>query len=172
MNQHHGMTLIVKNTTRLVSGFIAVFGVYVALTGHLSPGGGFAGGVILASAGILVVLAFGREFSQRLVTETQYHLYDSSAMAAMIILALLGYLAGGFFVNFMNATSPQSVGESVGRLNSGGTIPLFNLAILVKVAGGLAGVFLALAAFRAGGRSQGADAPSVALPGGAGEKED
>ena len=35
------VTLIVKNTTRLVSGFIAVFAVYIALTGHLGPGGGF-----------------------------------------------------------------------------------------------------------------------------------
>jgi len=94
-----------------------------------------------------------------------------ASTTAAVVCLLLGYLAGGFFVNFMNATSPQSVGESVGRLNSGGTIPLFNLAILVKVAGGLAGVFLALAAFRAGGRPHDADAPAGALPGGAGEKE-
>ena len=54
-----GMSLIVKNTARLVAGFIAVFGIYIALTGHLSPGGGFAGGVILAAAAVLVILAFG-----------------------------------------------------------------------------------------------------------------
>ena len=49
-----GMTLIVKNTARLVSGFITVFAVYIALTGHLGPGGGFAGGVILAAAAVLL----------------------------------------------------------------------------------------------------------------------
>ncbi|HAU38896.1 MAG TPA: sodium:proton antiporter, partial [Phycisphaerales bacterium] len=52
-----GMTLIVRSTAKLVTGFIAVFGIYIALTGHLSPGGGFAGGVILAAAAILIVLA-------------------------------------------------------------------------------------------------------------------
>ena len=38
-----GMTLIVKTITALLIGFILLFGFYVILTGHLSPGGGFAG---------------------------------------------------------------------------------------------------------------------------------
>ena len=66
-----GMTPIVKNTARLVSGFIAVFGIYIALTGPLSPGGGFAGGVILAAAAVLIVLAFGRETAERIITPSQ-----------------------------------------------------------------------------------------------------
>ena len=61
-----GMTLIVKNTARLVSGFVVVFAIYIALTGHLSPGGGFAGGVILAAAGALIVLSFGLESASKL----------------------------------------------------------------------------------------------------------
>ena len=34
-----GMSLIVKNITRLVAGFIALFGAYIVLYGHLTPGG-------------------------------------------------------------------------------------------------------------------------------------
>ena len=43
-----GMSLIVKTITRLTVGLILLFGIYIVLHGHLSPGGGFAGGVIIA----------------------------------------------------------------------------------------------------------------------------
>ncbi len=136
-----GMTPIVKNTARLVSGFIAVFGIYIALTGHLGPGGGFAGGVILAAAAILIVLAFGRSGSTRLITERMCHLADSGGAGLFLLIALAGFFAGGFFVNLLPAGTP-------GDLHSAGTIPVSNLAILVKVGAGLAGAFLALSAYR------------------------
>ena len=141
-----GMTSIVKNTARLISGFIAVFGIYIALTGHLSPGGGFAGGVILAAAAALVVLAFGRDVASKIVTEPRCHVWDAAGAGLFLLVALCGYFAGGFFVNFMARIAGGR--EQVGRLFSGGTILVSNLFILIKVAAGLAGGFLALAAFR------------------------
>ena len=149
MPPEEGMTPIVRNTTRLVSGFIVVFGTYIALTGHLGPGGGFAGGVILAAAGALVVLSFGRRVAGSLITEPTCHVADAAGAAAFLALALLGYVVvdrGGFFVRFL------PVGR-LHRLESAGIIPLANLAILVKVGAGLVGAFLALAAFRPGRRS-------------------
>jgi multisubunit Na+/H+ antiporter MnhB subunit len=136
-----GMTPIVKNVTRLVTGFIAVFAVYIALTGHLSPGGGFAGGVILAAAAVLVVLAFGREFASKLISEPICHVADAGGALGFLLVALCGYFAGTFFINFLQL-------GRVGEFWSGGTILLSNLAILIKVGAGLAGVFIALAAFR------------------------
>lgn len=55
------MTLIVKTVTRLTLGFILLYGIYISMTGHESPGGGFAGGVIVALAFIHIMLAFGKE---------------------------------------------------------------------------------------------------------------
>ena len=52
------MDAIIKTTTRLLVPLIMVFGFYVSLHGHISPGGGFPGGVILASAFLLLVIAF------------------------------------------------------------------------------------------------------------------
>jgi multisubunit Na+/H+ antiporter MnhB subunit len=43
-----GMTLIVKKTTQLMAGLIFLYGIYVIIHGHLTPGGGFAGGVLIA----------------------------------------------------------------------------------------------------------------------------
>lgn len=146
-----GMTPIVKNTARLVSGFIAVFGIYIALTGHISPGGGFAGGVILAAAAVLIVLAFGRETAERIITPSQCHLWDAAGAGLFLAVAMVGYFSGDFFGNFIARISK---GE-VGKLFSGGTIIVSNLFILIKVAAGLAGAFLALAAFRRAGLPDG-----------------
>lgn len=140
-----GMTSIVQNTARLVVGFIAVFAFYIALTGHLGPGGGFAGGVILAAAAALAVLAFGKKATARLLSEPACHVADAAGALAFLVIALAGFGAGVFFVNFLDP------GETH-RFVSGGTIPLANLAILVKVGAGLAGVFLALAGWGAARR--------------------
>ena len=145
MKQHHGMTSIVKNTARLVSGFIAVFGLYVALTGHLGPGGGFAGGVILAASGVLIVLAFGRRFSAKVITDHAVHIADAAGAGVFLLVALLGFLAGAFFANFIPTGEPH-------HLKSGGAIPISNLAIFIKVGAGLLGAFMALSAFRLAGR--------------------
>jgi multicomponent Na+:H+ antiporter subunit B len=135
------MSLIVKNTTRLVAGFIALFGIYVVLYGHVSPGGGFAGGVILAGCLVLVVLAFGEEYSRRVLPHSIAKTSDALGALGFLLVAIFGYVAGGFFVNVLPRGEP-------GSLFSAGTIPISNLAIGVKVGAGLFGVFLALAVFR------------------------
>ncbi len=136
-----GMSLIVKTVTRLVASFIVLFGVYVALSGHVSPGGGFAGGAIIAGGLILVLLAFGRHETHRLVTHRMALAWDCGGACAFLAISLLGYLAGGYFLNFLTTGEPFT-------LASAGTIPLSNAAIGAKVGGALFGVFLALAVFR------------------------
>jgi len=58
-----GMTVIVKTVSSWVKVLIFLFGIYIVLFGHLTPGGGFAGGVILACSYVLLLLAYGREFT-------------------------------------------------------------------------------------------------------------
>jgi len=143
----HGMSLIVKSITRLVAGFIAIFGVYTVFYGHVSPGGGFAGGVIVAGAMVLIVLAFGEEFSRKVLPHGTAKVSDALGAMGFLAVALFGYMAGGFFVNFLPRGEP-------GTLFSAGTIPISNLAIGVKVGAGLFSVFLALALFRRPGERQ------------------
>ena len=139
----HGMTLVVKTITRLLAGFILIYGLYVVLYGHLGPGGGFAGGVILGCGLILVVLAFGRRFVVQFVSERGAGLWDSAGALAFLGIAVLGYLAGRFFQNFLDLGEPF-------QLFSGGTVPLSNIAIGIKVSACLFVVFVALAAFKPG----------------------
>jgi len=140
-----GMSLIVKTISRIVAGFILLFGIYVVLYGHLSPGGGFAGGVVLAAGLMLLVLAFGEPLVRQLFAERAVTFWEVGGALAFLCIAMLGYIAGGFFMNFLGRGRPFD-------LVSAGTIPLSNLAIGAKVGSGLFGVFLALAIFRLHGR--------------------
>jgi multisubunit Na+/H+ antiporter MnhB subunit len=147
-----GMSLIVKTVTRLVASFIVLFGIYIVLHGHISPGGGFAGGAILAAAMILLLLAFGRERTQSILWHRGAVAWDCGGAIAFLAIAVLGFVAGSFFVNFLVAGETYTIPGVPYTLASAGTIPLCNAAIGAKVGGGLFGVFIALATFRPGRR--------------------
>jgi multicomponent Na+:H+ antiporter subunit B len=132
-----GMTPIVRNVSGLLSGFVMLYGMYVVCTGHLSPGGGFAGGVILMSGVVMLVLAYGGDRAREVLAHNRCHVLDGLGALAFAVLALLGLFLGGFFKNFLPLGQVQ-------HLLSGGIILPANLAIALKVAAGLVGVFLAL----------------------------
>jgi multisubunit Na+/H+ antiporter MnhB subunit len=136
-----GMTLIVKTITDFVAAFIVVFGAYIVLYGHLTPGGGFAGGVIIACAFILLMLAHGKEQAFSKLPEKVAHVLDSGGALAFLIIGWVGLTGGFFFLNVFGR------GEMFRLLSSGMILPL-NIAIAFKVGSSLFLVFAALAMFR------------------------
>ncbi len=136
-----GMTLIVKTITDFVVGFIVVFGAYIVLYGHLTPGGGFAGGVIIACAFILLMLAHGKDVAYSKLSEKAAHVLDSAGALAFLLIGWFGVTAGFFFMNTFGR------GEAFRLLSSGMILPL-NIAIAFKVGSSLFLVFSALAVFR------------------------
>lgn len=60
-----GMTIIVRTIARLLFPFMFLFGAYVVAHGHLTPGGGFPGGVIIAASFVMLILAYGIEQTQK-----------------------------------------------------------------------------------------------------------
>ena len=139
-----GMTVIVKKVTEIMCGFIFLFGIYIILHGHLTPGGGFAGGAVIAGSFILLILAFGSEFLALKKEESGSSILESSAILAFLIVAALGMLIGGtgiFFVNFL----PKG---TIGNLISAGVIPIYNIAIGMEVAAALLTIFLALLIYK------------------------
>jgi len=140
-----GMTPIVKTVTSLVSAFILLYGIYTVLYGHLTPGGGFAGGVILACCVSLLLLAFGKSFVDGIISERAPYLWDCVGALGFLAIAVFGYYSGQFFHSFL---VPQGAEAGNFHLFSGGIILLCNIAIGVKVAACLFGVFAVLAVFR------------------------
>ena len=136
-NKNKGMTLIVKTITRLTVGLILLFGIYIVLHGHLTPGGGFAGGVIIALSFIHLMLAFGKEVALKKLSKEMASFFESMGAILFISIAISGFIGGWFFLNWLGK------GETF-RLFSAGIIPLCNIAISFKVGAGLFAVFVAL----------------------------
>lgn len=141
-DKEKGMTVIVKSITKFVVPPVILFGIYMILHGHLTPGGGFPGGVIIACAFILFTLAFGKEVAFQKLKRSTASLLESIGALIFLSLALLGIVAGGwFFLNFLPKGQPL-------RIISAGFIPLANIGIGIKVGGGIFAVFLILVMFR------------------------
>jgi multisubunit Na+/H+ antiporter MnhB subunit len=138
-----GMTLIVKKTTQLIVGMIFMYGVYVVVHGHLTPGGGFAGGVVIAGSLILITLAFGGDFLNLLKEETGSSIVENLATIMVIVIAAAGFLFGTkiFFNNFL----PKG---TVGNLISAGVLPLYNIFVGIEVAASIFIIFLSLIIFK------------------------
>lgn len=141
----NGLSVIVKTVTRWVAGFIFLYGLYIMAYGHLTPGGGFAGGVILACAFVLWLMAYGRKGSEQLLPYRAAANLDSVGALAFWALAILGLAAGGEF--FLNVIQQRSPGQAL-HLFSAGIIPLCNIAIALKVCASLVVVTLLLAVLR------------------------
>ena len=140
-----GMTIIVKTISSWVKVLIFLFGIYIVLFGHLTPGGGFAGGVILASSYVLLMLAFGREFAEENLSLPVASKLDSVGALLFAAVALCGLLYGaaGFFWNFIHQKYLMGTDYEF-NLVSAGTIPLSNIAIGLKVGASLFLVILTL----------------------------
>jgi multisubunit Na+/H+ antiporter MnhB subunit len=138
-----GMTIIVKKTTQLIAGMIFMYGIYVIAHGHLTPGGGFAGGVIIAGSFILITLTYGGDFMKLLKEEKGTTTVESLSTIFVILIAISGFLFGTkvFFNNFL----PKG---SVGHLISAGVLPLYNIFVGIEVASSIFIIFLSLIIFK------------------------
>ena len=145
-----GMTVIVKTITRLTVGLILLYGIYILLHGHVSPGGGFAGGVIVALSFIHIMLAFGKDMALKRLSKKAASFFESLGAIMFLGIAILGFTGGYFFLNFF-----ADKGEPF-TLFSAGIIPLCNIAISLKVGAGLFAIFviLILLKFTTGGKKE------------------
>lgn len=125
-----------------------IFGFYVIMHGHLTPGGGFQGGAIVASSFALLAVSYGKN-SEKFVHKGFLSALESVGALAFIALAFLG-IGTTFFYNLL-ANSNSLFGEAVkfgsnpGNLNTAGTVPLMNWAVGLKVLAGVGSIVFLMA---------------------------
>jgi multicomponent Na+:H+ antiporter subunit B len=114
----------IKTTSSFLVSLIMILGVYIFTHGHLSPGGGFQGGVVIASGFLLLILSdLDFKISHLILT-----IVESISGIAYVALGLLGLI---LTIGFLNpAILPW--GE-FGKLFSAGAIPLIYSFIGLKV---------------------------------------
>ncbi len=113
----------------LVAPLLLVVGLETVTHGQISPGGGFQGGVVLASAVYVVYLATSYTNVERFEPGTIVEAADGVGAGGYIFVGILGLLGGGaFLANVVGLGRP-------GDLISGGTLPLLNAVVGLEVAG-------------------------------------
>ncbi len=116
---------ILQTASKLLFPFITLFGIYVMTYGHLGPGGGFQGGVIIASGVLLMLISYQKfEVSHRLIGAL-----ETLAGISYVLIGLLGlWIVDHFLGNFL----PSDISD-MGMLISGGIIPLIYIIVGIKV---------------------------------------
>jgi len=147
------MSKIVRTVANQLMLFVLVFGLYVIMHGHVTPGGGFQGGAVIASGVVMLIVAFGSGQIKKSLRERHLSLVESSGALLFILVAFAG-IGTVFFYNFLVGSrifgGIPPTGSNPGDVWTGGVIPLMNLAVGLKVIAGLSAVVLALALFSSG----------------------
>lgn len=120
--------IVVRNTARLLTVFILIFGIYVVLNGHLGPGGGFSGGAIMGSALILYASALDQKQLSRVINMRSY--------SYIIMAALLFYSLSKCYSFYTGANGLHSIFTpgTPGMILSAGLILPLNIAVGIVVA--------------------------------------
>ncbi|MGD2247661.1 MAG: MnhB domain-containing protein [Candidatus Methanofastidiosia archaeon] len=143
------MSKIVRTVTNVIYSFIIIFGFYIIMHGHLTPGGGFQGGAVVASGVALVLIAYGYDTTKNYIKKSSLTVLESVGALGFIGIAFLG-IGTTFFYNFL-ANGGGLFGEATitginpGVLNTAGVIPLMNWAVGLKVLAGLGSIVLLMA---------------------------
>ncbi|GAA0068860.1 Na(+)/H(+) antiporter subunit B [Clostridium sardiniense] len=128
--------IIVKICGSIILPLALLLGIYIILHGHLSPGGGFQGGVIIASAVSIYYVAYGREKTLKMFNSKRLSRMEELGALTFIFIASLGVIYGvSFFSNILSK-------GNVGNIFSSGTVFFMNFAVGYKVLAGISVLIL------------------------------
>jgi multicomponent Na+:H+ antiporter subunit B len=119
-----------KVTTLALVGPLVLFGIYIVTHGQLTPGGGFQGGVVLATAPLLVYLAGDYKTFKNIASHTLVEVGEAIGAFGYVVIGFLGVIAGGVFLQNVLPLG------TTGGINSAGTIALISATVGLEVAGG------------------------------------
>ncbi len=133
---------ILQGTVFVLCPIIFIFGIYIILNGHLSPGGGFSGGAIIGAGLMLYTSAYGFEKTQRFFDE---HIYKIAKITA---LCMYGIIGSYFYITGANGIENHIPLGTPGHILSSGIILPINICVGLEVA---CTMYAFYALFRRGG---------------------
>jgi len=124
-------SIVVKTVCRILVPFIQMFGLYVIMHGHSSPGGGFQGGVILGSSFILLSLAYGIEAMKRRFSLAALTVLTSFGVFLYAAIGVLCLFLGGNFLDYgvLPIAEPRVIGSLGIEIGVGITV----MAVMVSI---------------------------------------
>lgn len=134
--------IILQKCACILVPVILVFGIYIVLNGHLSPGGGFSGGAVLGSGLILYLNAFGFQKTSKFFNEKLYRRITLCALTFYCLAKSYSFFTGA---NHLESGIPLGTPGTI--LSSGLILPL-NICVGLVVA---CTMYTFYALFRKGG---------------------
>lgn len=120
--------VILQTVARVLVPVIMIFGLYVILNGHISPGGGFSGGAVIGAGLILYLNAFGFEKTEKFFTERLYKIVTFVSLAFYALAKCYSFFCGANHLE-----SGISTGTPGAIISAGLILPL-NIAVGLVVA--------------------------------------
>ncbi len=115
--------MILQHVANLLVPIILLFGIYVIMNGHISPGGGFSGGAIMGAGLILYLNAFGFKKTQRFFTFKTFRIVSVMSLAFYALSKTYSFFTGA---NHLHSIITPG---TPGMLFSAGLIPYLNIAV-------------------------------------------
>ncbi|MBO7402573.1 MAG: hypothetical protein J6U10_06245 [Lachnospiraceae bacterium] len=119
---------ILRNITRVLFPMIMIFGIYVVLNGHISPGGGFSGGAIMGAGLILYLSAFGYQETHKIINEKRVKWITFVSLTFYCLAKSYSFFTGA---NHLESGIPKGTPGAI--LSSGLILPL-NICVGLIVA--------------------------------------
>ncbi len=132
---------ILKRVAALLLPFIQMYGLYVIFHGHVSPGGSFAGGIVVGLAFIAFATIYGLERGRAKMPERITTLTESYGTLWYGIMGMVGIIKGAPFL--ANKLAGIDLG-TLGTLSSGGLISLIGLGVGIRVASTMVTLFFTM----------------------------
>ena len=113
-----GSNLIIRNTTRMLLPVIQLFALYVIAHGHISPGGGFQGGVIFGASMILLAVAFDLKTAMKRLSERRAMIVSNLGVLIYSGIGLICMICGAQFLNYSSLDKILHTGPVMARYHS------------------------------------------------------
>ena len=120
---------ILKQVSKVIIPCIQIFGIYIIFYGHLSPGGGFAGGTIIGTSLILYRMIYGKKFTDKKIPYSKLITYLCGAIIFYGLLKGYSFITGGSHLEL-----PQPGLGIPGNILSGGFLLPLNIIVGLVVA--------------------------------------
>ncbi|MGP4107080.1 Na(+)/H(+) antiporter subunit B [Virgibacillus sp. L01] len=132
--------LILRTTTSLIAFILLGFAIYLLLAGHNSPGGGFVGGLMTASAIVLMYMSYGSEALEKILP-VNYRILIPSGLLLAVVTGV-----GSFFFNesFLSHTYGYFQFPIFGKIELA-TAMLFDIGVYLTVLGVTITIILSIA---------------------------
>lgn len=132
-------SIIFQTASRMIMPLLAVFSVVILMRGHNDPGGGFVGGLVIASAFGMHSMAFGVAETRKLFRGIPMTTIIGTGLATSLASVMLPILLGHTTDAFRGFTLMQGVWAELDvpglATMAGGTVVMFDIGVYITVFG-------------------------------------